>query len=46
MEDGTTPIDIPVEAFAIHEGYDANKKINDIAILKLKTKVPFSRKYR
>lgn len=44
MEDGTTPIDITVESFAVHEAYDSETKINNIAILRLGTKVTFTGK--
>lgn len=38
--------DYDVDEFISHEGYDSNKKVNDIALIKLKTDVTISTKVR
>ncbi|KAG8283317.1 serine-type endopeptidase activity protein [Homalodisca vitripennis] len=40
--DGAYPLDFGVESFTMHEHYDNNKKVNDVAIIKIKGKVQFT----
>ena len=39
-------IDIPVESFISHERYNSSSKENDIALIKMKHSVPFSKSIR
>jgi len=45
VEDGAKPIDIEIARVIRNNQYNSEKKINDIALLKLKMSVEFSRKY-
>ena len=44
--DGVTPMDIPIEEVIKSPIYNPATFQNDIAILKLKEKVPFSRRFK
>jgi len=41
VNDGATPLDVPVDDIIIHEMYNPRENTNDIAILKLKNSVSF-----
>lgn len=42
--DGAQPLDIPIDRVIIHKEYNGVEKTNDIAIIKLKSKVTFTSK--
>jgi len=43
IQDGATPLDVRVDRAILHEGYSATKRNNDIALVRLRDPVPFSR---
>ncbi|XP_058804325.1 venom protease-like [Phymastichus coffea] len=43
VDDGANPIDIPIRRAVIHPGYSAVNQANDIAVLKLRRPVTFTR---
>jgi len=45
VDDGTTPLDVPIERIIIHEGYNPEKITNDIALLKLSHSVSYTRMF-
>jgi len=45
IDDGATPLDVPIERFIKHEEYNTPRFANDIALLVLKNKVDFNSKY-
>lgn len=44
IEDGATPIDVPVDEIIIHSGYTRSPVTNDIGLLRLRNPVQFSSK--
>lgn len=42
VDDGASPLDVPIKRIINHEGYDPRKIINNIAILVLKNSVTFN----
>uniref|UniRef100_A0A1B6H1G6 Peptidase S1 domain-containing protein n=1 Tax=Cuerna arida TaxID=1464854 RepID=A0A1B6H1G6_9HEMI len=42
VADGARPINVDIERVIFHEQYNNNLKINDIGLIRLKTKVPYS----
>lgn len=46
VNDGATPIDILIERIMTHEQYNAQRVLNDIALLKLKSAVGFTGKLK
>uniref|UniRef100_A0A2S2NGW7 CLIP domain-containing serine protease n=1 Tax=Schizaphis graminum TaxID=13262 RepID=A0A2S2NGW7_SCHGA len=42
VNDGATPLDVPIDSIIIHEMYNPRENTNDIAILKLKNSVSFT----
>lgn len=45
VDDGATPVDVPVEQSIAHSRYNAQIMVNDIALLKLKNTVAFSSEF-
>ncbi|XP_046658315.1 venom serine protease Bi-VSP-like [Homalodisca vitripennis] len=45
VDDGARPINVDIETVIFHEQYNNNLKINDIGLIRLKTKVPYSGMY-
>lgn len=45
-EDGLAEVDIPIEKFISHENYNAERKENDIALIKMRQQAIFSRSIR
>lgn len=45
VNDGATPLDVPIDDIIIHEMYNPRENTNDIAILKLKNSVSYNGKF-
>lgn len=45
VDDGATPLDIPIKHIIQHEEYDSRQSINNIALLVLKNSVTFNGKF-
>jgi len=45
VNDGATPLDVPIDDIIIHEMYNPRENTNDIAILKLKNNVSYGGKF-
>lgn len=43
--DGANPIDVPIDITIVHEQYEANLILNDIALIKLKNQITITGKY-
>ena len=46
VDDGASPLDVPIKRIINHEGYDPRKIINNIAILVLKNSVTFNGEFK
>lgn len=45
VNDGTTPLDVPIERIIIHEEYNPKGVTNDITLLKLSHSVSYTRTF-